>query len=96
MFRTPKILAIGFRIKKFILRDGSQTNRGQEEEETFSEQGKVRDANGDKGWMRFNQSMCMCSEGIKCGSVDLSIHLNLQTHQSIWNLNLELEFGILS
>ena len=38
----------------------------------------------------------MCGEGIECGSVDLLIYLNLQTHQSIWNLNLELEFGILS
>ena len=88
MFRTPKILAIGFRIKYFIWLDGSQTHRGQEEEEMFSEQGKVRDANGNEGFMRFNQSMCMCGEGIECGSVDFLIHLNLQTHQSIWNWNL--------
>ena len=88
MFRIPKILAIGFGIKYFIWHNGSQTHRGQEEEETFSEQGKVRDANGDEGWMRFNKSMCMCGEGIECGSVDLPIHLNLQTRQSIWNWNL--------
>ena len=62
----------------------------------FSEQGKVRDANGDEGWMQVNQSMCMCGKGIECRSVDLLIHMNLQTHQSIWNLDLELEFGILS
>ena len=88
MFRTPKTLAIGFEIKYFIWLDGSQTPRGKEEEEVFSEQGNVRDGNGDEGWMKFNQSMCMSGEGIECRSVDLSIHLNLQIHQSIWNLNL--------
>ena len=88
MFRTPKILAIVFGIKYFIWLDGSQTPRGQEEEESFSEQGKVRDANGYEGWMKFNKSICMCGEGIECGSINLSIHLNLQTHQSIWNWNL--------